>query len=87
MRRTEGRLLPRRRHESRKKNDTARESPSTVMERKRKSSGRDVNSGSSTAEDGPAKREKTAPCVQYTDVTAASFRIRKGVKETPLKVL
>ena len=36
-----------------------------------------------------AKRERTDPnvtLIQYHDVTAASFRIRKGVKETPLKV-
>ena len=37
----------------------------------------------------PGQRPKAAPaapCIQYTDVTAASFRIRKGVRETPLKV-
>ena len=64
------------------------------MERKRKSSGRAINSSAgaasnSSVEDGPAKRPKAAPaapCIQYTDVTAASFRIRKGVRETPLKV-
>ena len=61
------------------------------MEGKRRSSGRAATSSTGEASsvslcEGPAKRTKTTPCIQYTDVTAASFRIRKGVKETPLKV-
>ena len=68
----------------------AREKDS-VMEGKRRSSGRAATSSTGEASsvslcEGPAKRTKTTPCIQYTDVTAASFRIRKGVKETPLKV-
>ena len=37
---------------------------------------------------GAAKRERRSdgPVLQYQDVTAASFRIRKGVRQTPLKV-
>jgi threonine dehydratase len=58
------------------------------MERKRKSSTRASVDGEASTSSGasPNKREKTETSViQYTDVTAASFRIRKGVKETPLK--
>jgi hypothetical protein len=58
------------------------------MERKRRTSGRSTTQladGEPSTEEVPAKREKVTPCIQYTDVTAASFRIRKGVKETPLK--
>ena len=56
------------------------------MERKRRASGRATGGESSMDGESPEKREKVTPCIQYTDVTAASFRIRKGVKETPLKV-
>ena len=66
------------------------------MERKRRSGTRTTGQRELSAEEpasssgqSPAKRERTdaSPAViQYHDVTAASFRIRKGVKETPLKV-
>ena len=82
----EGRQLPRRSRNS----SLAREGrPVVDMERKRRTSGRSTTQladGEPSTEEGPAKREKVTPCIQYTDVTAASFRIRKGVKETPLKV-
>ena len=80
-----GRQLPRRSRNS----SLARERPVVDMERKRRTSGRSTTQladGEPSTEEGPAKREKVTPCIQYTDVTAASFRIRKGVKETPLKV-
>lgn len=36
---------------------------------------------------GAAKRDKpSGSAIQYHDVTAAAYRIRNGVKETPLKV-
>ena len=31
-------------------------------------------------------RDYSIPAIQYHDVTAAAYRIRKGVKETPLEV-
>ena len=31
-------------------------------------------------------RDYSKPAIQYHDVTAAAYRIRKGVKETPLEV-
>jgi threonine dehydratase len=64
------------------------------MERKRRSSSRTISQeegGSETtaALGGPTapKRERRSdgPVLQYQDVTAASFRIRRGVRQTPLK--
>lgn len=62
----------------------------TVMERKRRSGTRtSTQDAEETAlGQGAVKREKpsSSAVIQYHDVTAAAFRIRKGVKETPLKV-
>ena len=67
--------------------------PISDMERKRKSksSTRTTETGvreASTSTESAAKREKTdgPHIIQCHEVTAASFRIRNGVKETPLKV-
>lgn len=60
------------------------------MERKRRSSTRTASQQEPGApEEGTeaVKRERmSGSAIQYHDVTAASFRIRNGVKETPLKV-
>ena len=62
----------------------------TVMERKRRSGTRTASQRETEDAVGvgeAVKRERRGGSViQYHDVTAASFRIRKGVKQTPLKV-
>ena len=56
-----------------------------------------MKSSSSTRRQSPASatvspdldsddRDYSKPAIQYHDVTAAAYRIRKGVKETPLEV-
>lgn len=63
-----------------------------VMERKRRSgtrtsSQKELDGEDKALEPGAAKREKpSGSVIQYHDVTAAAYRIRNGVKETPLKV-
>lgn len=60
------------------------------MERKRRSGTRTSTQDAEEAAlgQGAVKREKpsSSAVIQCHDVTAAAFRIRKGVKETPLKV-
>ena len=40
----------------------------------------------SSATDFDDSHDYSKPAIQYHDVTAAAYRIRKGVKETPLEV-
>ena len=51
------------------------------------SNGGGKESSSSTQEQMDVDdRDYSIPAIQYHDVTAAAYRIRKGVKETPLEV-